>query len=110
LGPRLIGCPQSPNFIKSLIRLQADGGGNFSDYSESTKMNKADGWWKFAPNWELMAGYNDNTAALQVGWDWVAASGPTKSFGPSNVNNEQMRLTIRMGRCPSRSLWNILMV
>jgi hypothetical protein len=83
--------------VGGYFRLQADGGGNFSDYSESTKMNKAYGWWKFAPNWELMAGYNDNTAALQVGWDWVAASGPTKSFGPSNVNNEQLRLTYSDG-------------
>ena len=83
--------------VGGYFRLQADGGGNFSDYSESTKMNKAYGWWKFAPNWELMAGYNDNTAALQVGWDWVAASGPTKSFGPSNINNEQLRLTYSDG-------------
>jgi hypothetical protein len=83
--------------VGGYFRLQADGGGNFSDYSESTKMNKAYGWWKFAPNWELMAGYNDNTAALQVGWDWVAASGPVSSFGPSNINNEQMRLTYTSG-------------
>jgi hypothetical protein len=60
-------------------------------------MNKAYGWWKFAPNWELMAGYNDNTGALQVGWDWLAATGPTKSFGPSNINNEQLRLTYSDG-------------
>jgi hypothetical protein len=79
--------------VGGYFRLQADGGGNFSDYSEATKMNKAYGWWKFAPNWELMAGYNDNTGALQVGWDWVAATGPTRSFGPSNRNNEQFRLT-----------------
>jgi len=83
--------------VGGYFRLQADGGGNFSDYSENTKMNKAYGWWKFAPEWELMAGYNDNTAALQVGWDWLAASGPTASFGPSNINNEQMRLTYSSG-------------
>jgi len=83
--------------VGGYFRLQADGGGNFSDYSESTKMNKAYGWWKFAPNWEFMAGYNDNTGALQVGWDWLAASGPTNSFGPSNINNEQMRLTYTSG-------------
>src|SRR5204862_3866096 len=71
--------------------------GNFTDYSNTTKMNKAYGWWKFAPNWELMAGYNDNTAALQTGWDWLAATGPTRSFGPSNINNEQMRLTYSSG-------------
>ncbi|MFZ5672132.1 MAG: hypothetical protein ACOZAM_04130 [Pseudomonadota bacterium] len=83
--------------VGGYFRLQADGGGNFSDYSENTKMNKAYGWWKFAPEWELMAGYNDNTAALQVGWDWLAASGPVSSFGPSNINNEQMRLTYTSG-------------
>lgn len=83
--------------VGGYFRLQADGGGNFSDYSEATKMNKAYGWWKFAPEWELMAGYNDNTAALQVGWDWLAASGPVSSFGPSNINNEQMRLTYSSG-------------
>jgi hypothetical protein len=83
--------------VGGYFRLQADGGGNFSDYSEGTKMNKAYGWWKFAPEWELMAGYNDNTAALQVGWDWLAASGPVSSFGPSNINNEQLRLTYSSG-------------
>jgi hypothetical protein len=83
--------------VGGYFRLQADGGGNFSDYDKTTKMNKAYGWWKFAPNWELMAGYNDNTAALQVGWDWLAATGPTNSFGPSNINNEQMRLTYTSG-------------
>jgi hypothetical protein len=83
--------------VGGYFRLQADGGGNFTDYSEETKMNKAYGWWKFAPNWELMAGYNDNTAALQVGWDWLAATGPVASFGPSNINNEQMRLTYTSG-------------
>jgi len=83
--------------VGGYFRLQADGGGNFTDYSENTKMNKAYGWWKFAPAWELMAGYNDNTAALQVGWDWLAATGPTASFGPSNINNEQLRLTYTSG-------------
>jgi hypothetical protein len=83
--------------VGGYFRLQADGGGDFLDYSENTKMNKAYGWWKFAPEWELMAGYNDNTAALQVGWDWLAATGPTRSFGPSNINNEQLRLTYSSG-------------
>lgn len=83
--------------VGGYFRLQASGGGNFSDYSENTNMNKAYGWWKFAPEWELMAGYNDNTGALQVGWDWVAASGPVASFGPSNPGNEQMRLTYASG-------------
>ncbi len=83
--------------VGGYFRLQANGGGDFSDYSEATKMNKAYGWWKFAPEWELMAGYNDNTAALQVGWDWLAATGPVASFGPSNPVNEQMRLTYSSG-------------
>jgi hypothetical protein len=83
--------------VGGYFRLEASGGGNFNDYSENTKMNKAYGWWKFAPDWELMAGYNDNTGALQVGWDWVAATGPVRSFGPSNPNNEQMRLTYASG-------------
>ena len=83
--------------VGGYFRLQANGGGDFSDYSENTKMNKAYGWWKFAPNWELMAGYNDNTGALQTGWDWLAATGPTLSFGPSNPSNEQIRLTYSSG-------------
>jgi hypothetical protein len=83
--------------VGGYFRLQANGGGDFSDYSENVKMNKAYGWWKFAPEWELMAGYNDNTAALQVGWDWLAATGPVASFGPSNPINEQMRLTYASG-------------
>ncbi len=83
--------------VGGYFRLQANGGGDFRDYSESAKINKAYGWWKFAPAWELMAGYNDNTGALQVGWDWLAATGPTRSFGPSNPVNEQMRLTYSSG-------------
>ncbi|WP_119387729.1 hypothetical protein [Taklimakanibacter lacteus] len=83
--------------VGGYFRLQANGGGDFSDYNESAKINKAYGWWKFSPNWELMAGYNDNTGALQVGWDWLAATGPTLSFGPSNPANEQIRLTYTSG-------------
>ncbi|WP_119388911.1 hypothetical protein [Taklimakanibacter lacteus] len=83
--------------VGGYFRLQAAGGSNFSDYSESAVMNKAYGWWKFAPSWELMAGYNDHTAALQAGWDWMAATGPVNSFGPSNINNEQFRLTYASG-------------
>ena len=83
--------------VGGYFRLQANGGGDFSDYSESAKINKAYGWWKFAPAWELMAGYNDNTAAIQAGWDWLAATGPTRTFGPSNPVNEQMRLTYSSG-------------
>ncbi|HTN98196.1 MAG TPA: porin [Nordella sp.] len=83
--------------VGGYFRLQANGGGDFSDYSENVKMNKAYGWWKFAPEWELMAGYNDNTGALLTSWDWLAATGPTRTFGPSNPYNEQMRLTYSSG-------------
>lgn len=83
--------------VGGYFRLQANGGGDFSDYSENAKINKAYGWWKFAPAWELMAGYNDNTAAIQAGWDWLAATGPTRTFGPSNPANEQLRLTYSSG-------------
>src|SRR6185436_15635873 len=83
--------------VGGYFRLQADGGGNFTDYSESTRMNKAYGWWQFTPELELIAGYTDNTGALQVGWDWLAATGPVSSFGPSNINNEQMRLVYTSG-------------
>ena len=79
------------------IRLEASGGGNFSDYSESTRMPKAYGWWKFAPEWELMAGYNDNTGALQTSYDWLVSSIPIRTVGPSNINNEQFRLTYASG-------------
>jgi hypothetical protein len=83
--------------VGGYFRLQANGGGDFSDYSENVKANKAYGWWKFAPEWELMAGYNDNTAALQTSWDWLAATGPTRTFGMANPSNEQIRLTYSSG-------------
>lgn len=83
--------------VGGYFRFQTSGGGDFSDYSEEARINKAYGWWKFAPNWELMAGYNDNTAVLQTSWDWLAATAPTRTFGPSNPYNEQMRLTYTDG-------------
>jgi hypothetical protein len=83
--------------VGGYFRFQTSGGGDFSDYSEEARINKAYGWWKFAPNWELMAGYNDNTAVLQTSWDWLAATAPTRTFGPSNPYNEQMRLTYSDG-------------
>ncbi|MBK1868194.1 porin [Aestuariivirga sp. YIM B02566] len=83
--------------VGGYFRLQSNGGGDFGDYSENVKMNKAYGWWKFAPEWELMAGYNDNTAVLLTSWDWLAATGPTRTFGPSNPYNEQIRLTYSSG-------------
>jgi hypothetical protein len=60
-------------------------------------MPKAYGWWKFAPEWELMAGYNDNTGALQTSYDWLVSSIPIATVGPSNINNEQFRLTYTSG-------------
>ncbi|WP_162918507.1 hypothetical protein [Taklimakanibacter deserti] len=83
--------------VGGYFRLEASGGGNFNDYSESVNMNKAYGWWKFAPEWELMAGYNDNTGALQTSYDWLVSSLPIRTVGPSNVNNEQFRLTFTSG-------------
>ena len=83
--------------VGGYFRLEASGGGNFSDYSESVNMNKAYGWWKFAPEWELMAGFNDNTGALQTSYDWLVSSIPVRTVGPSNVNNEQFRLTFTSG-------------
>lgn len=83
--------------VGGYLRLQASGGGNFTDYAEDVGINYAYGWWKLAPNWELMAGNYDSTSALQVGWDWNGASGPTSSFGMSNPYSEQMRLTYSDG-------------
>ncbi|MBK1868201.1 hypothetical protein [Taklimakanibacter albus] len=83
--------------VGGYLRLQASGGGNLTDYAEDVGINYAYGWWKFAPNWEFMAGNNDSTSALQVGWDWNGASGPTSSFGMSNPYSEQMRLTYSDG-------------
>ncbi|MGE0008930.1 MAG: hypothetical protein AB7S92_25550 [Parvibaculaceae bacterium] len=86
--------------VGGYFRLEAQGGGFFTsnDYDQTTTMDKAYGWWKFAPAWELMAGVNDATASLQVGWDWNAATGPVASFGPSqDTSNEQMRLTYASG-------------
>jgi hypothetical protein len=83
--------------VGGYFRLEASGGGNFRDYDESVNMNKAYGWWKFAPEWELMAGYNDNTGALQTSYDWLVSSIPIRTVGPSNPNNEQFRLTYASG-------------
>ena len=83
--------------IGGYFRLQADGGGGFSDYSVNTKMNQAWGWWKFAPNWQLLAGFTDNTSLLQTSWDWLAAYGPVSSFGPSNIGTEMLQLKFTSG-------------
>jgi hypothetical protein len=83
--------------VGGYFRLEATGGSNFNDYNESARMNKAYGWWKFAPEWELMAGYNDNTGALQTSYDWLVSSIPIATVGPSNPNNEQFRLTYASG-------------
>lgn len=79
--------------VGGYFRLQANGGGDFSDYSESTKLNKAYGWWEFAPNWQLLAGYEDMTATLLQSWDFYGATAPTRTFGPSYIYNEQLRIT-----------------
>lgn len=79
--------------VGGYVRFQANGGGDFSDYGESVDMNKAYGWWDFAPNWRLLAGYEDTTATLLQSWDFYGATAPTRTFGPSYIYNGQMRLT-----------------
>jgi len=75
--------------VGARIRLQ--GGNPFDTGSNNqTQMNQAYGWWKFAPNWQLIAGYWDTTAAVQAGVDWDFTVGRTG--GPSDKNVEQMRL------------------
>jgi hypothetical protein len=74
--------------VGAFIRLQA---GDFIDADDDFEINKGYGWWKFAPGWELMAGYNDNTAAIQAGVDWDFTFDAGGSISNSNI--EQMRLT-----------------
>jgi hypothetical protein len=83
--------------IGGYFRLQADGGGGFGDYSVNVKMNQAWGWWKFSPNWQLLAGFTDNTSLLQTSWDWLAATQPTSSFGPSSIGTEMLQLKFSSG-------------
>lgn len=83
--------------VGGYFRMKAEGGGDFSDYSEDAQMQRAFGWWKFAPGWQLLAGQEDITATLVTSWDWLAATAPTRSFGPSDAYNEQMRLTYTAG-------------
>ncbi len=83
--------------VGGYFRLKADGGGDFTDFSEVTEMQRAFGWWKFAPGWQLLAGQEDMTATLQTSWDWLAATGPTRSFGPTDAYNEQMRVSYTEG-------------
>jgi len=75
-------------------RLRIQGGEEF-DSSNIAHMNQAYGWWKFAPTWQLIAGYWDTTAAVQAGVDWDFTLGPTG--GPSDKNVEQMRLVWSAG-------------
>jgi hypothetical protein len=83
--------------VGGYFRLKAEGGGDFTDYSEDAEMQRAFGWWKFAPNWQLLAGQEDTTATLVTSCDWLAATGPVRSFGPSDAYNEQMRLIYTEG-------------
>jgi hypothetical protein len=83
--------------VGGFFRMQAVGGGDFSDYDEFPNMHRAYGWWKFAPDWQLLAGQEDTTATLVTSWDWLAATGPVRSFGPSDAYNEQMRLMYTSG-------------
>jgi hypothetical protein len=83
--------------VGGYFRMQVKGGGDFTDFDEFPQMQRAYGWWKFAPDWQLLAGQEDTTGTLQTSWDWLAATGPTRSFGPSDAYNEQMRLTYASG-------------
>jgi hypothetical protein len=75
--------------VGARIRLQ--GGDPFdAGTNNRTLMNQAYGWWKFAPNWQLVAGYWDTTAAVQAGVDWDFTVG--KTGGMSDKNVEQLRL------------------
>jgi hypothetical protein len=76
--------------VGARIRLQ--GGNPFDSHGENnlTTMNQAYGWWKFAPNWQLIAGLWDTTAAIQSGVDWDFTVGATGGMSDKNV--EQMRL------------------
>jgi len=71
------------------IRLQGGNPFDNHDAGDLAHMNQAYGWWKFAPNWQLIAGYWDTTAAIQAGVDWDFTLG---TGGPSDKNTEQMRL------------------
>jgi hypothetical protein len=73
--------------VGGYIRLQ---GGDFFDKSEAAGMHDAYGWWKFAPNWQIFAGFTDTTAAVQAGVDWDFTVGATG--GPSDKRVEQLRL------------------
>src|SRR5262245_54980687 len=83
--------------VGGYFRLEGSVCGKSSDYTGDVNVNKAYGWWKVAPEWELMAGFNDNTGALQTSYDWLVSSIPIRTVGPSNVNNEQFRLTYTSG-------------
>ncbi|QIG50452.1 hypothetical protein G5V57_23620 [Nordella sp. HKS 07] len=83
--------------VGGFFRLQATGGGDDTDFDEGPAMQRAYGWWKFLPDWQLLAGQEDTTATLLTSWDWLAATGPVRSFGPSDAYNEQMRLTYTSG-------------
>ena len=83
--------------VGGFFRMQASGGGDFSDFDEFPQMHRAYGWWKFAPDWQLLAGQEDTTATLVTSWDWLAATAPVRSFGPSDAYNEQMRLMYTSG-------------
>jgi hypothetical protein len=76
--------------VGARIRLQ--GGNPFDTHNANrlTEVNQAYGWWKFGPNWQLIAGLWDTTAAIQSGVDWDFTLGATG--GPSDKNVEQMRL------------------
>jgi hypothetical protein len=79
------------------IRVQEESGQRgSSDDSNSAVINQAYGWWKFSPNWQLIAGLWDSTAAVQAGVDWDFTS-PVNTIWGDEGSTEQMRLVFNNG-------------
>jgi len=92
--------------IGGRIRVQEESGqrGTFNsgessghdDDSNNAVINQAYGWWKFSPNWQLIAGLWDSTAAVQAGVDWDFTS-PINTVWGDEGSTEQMRLVFNNG-------------
>jgi len=79
------------------IRVQEESGQRgSSDDSNNAVVNQAYGWWKFSPNWQLIAGLWDSTAAIQAGVDWDFTS-PVNTIWGDEGSTEQMRLVFNNG-------------
>jgi len=79
------------------IRVQEESGQRSGDDdSNNAVVNQAYGWWKFSPNWQLIAGLWDSTAAVQAGVDWDFTS-PVNTVWGDEGSTEQMRLVFNNG-------------